>query len=277
MRYQWRFNGVDIAGATTASLNLANVQLEHVGDYTALLADDMGSVLSETARLTVLARPVLSVHPVSMRAAAGETVVFSVAARGTLPMNFSWRRNFQVITNIMLNQHTCYWAIAGVQLTNGGGYAVGITNIAGPAVGGLSSNAVLTVNEDRDGDHAPDDWELAHSLNPNDPSDASLDDDGDGQTNAQEYLAGTDPQDAASCLRITGSGLSSSNEWWLRFPAVAGRTYAVETRDDLSLGSWSRITEFPSSPTNWLAELIDVSASNSNAARVYRIVTPRLP
>lgn len=277
VRYQWLFNGAAISGATTASLTLTNVQLEHAGDYTAILADDIGSVPSESARLTVLARPALTVHPVSVTAAVGETVVFSVAAKGTLPMNFSWRRNFQVITNIMLNQHTCYWAIAGVQLTNAGGYTVGITNIAGAAAGGLSSNAVLTVQEDRDGDHAPDVWELAHGLNADDPFDASLDDDGDGQTNAQEYLAGTDPHDATSCLRITGSGLSSDNEWWLRFPAVAGRTYAVETRDDLSLGSWSRIAEFPSSPTNWMAELLGAGAVNSNAARVYRVVTPRLP
>ena len=277
VRYQWLVNGAEIAGATTTSLALTNVQLEQAGDYAALLADDMGSVLSDSARLTVLARPMLTVHPVSVTAAAGEMAVFSVAAKGTLPMNFSWRLNGRVVTNIMLNQHTCYWAVVNAQLTNAGGYRVGITNVAGVAAGGLSSNAVLTVQEDRDGDRVPDDWELAHGLNPDDPSDAALDEDGDGQTNAQEYLAGTDPRDAASCLRITGSGMSSSNVWWMRFSAIAGRTYAVEARDDLGSGNWNRIAEFPSSPTNWQAELIDAGASNSHAARVYRVVTPRLP
>jgi hypothetical protein len=39
----------------------------------------------------------------------------------------------------------------------------------------------------------PDAWEIAHGLNPNDPTDADLDPDADGLTNLQEYLVGTDP------------------------------------------------------------------------------------
>lgn len=46
---------------------------------------------------------------------------------------------------------------------------------------------------DDDNDGLPDDWEIAHGLNPLDPSDANLDPDGDGRTTIQEYRAGTDP------------------------------------------------------------------------------------
>ncbi|HET9597438.1 MAG TPA: PKD domain-containing protein, partial [Anaeromyxobacteraceae bacterium] len=49
---------------------------------------------------------------------------------------------------------------------------------------------------DSDCDGMPDDWELAHGLNPNDPSDASQDPDGDGLTNLEEYRRGTDPHRA---------------------------------------------------------------------------------
>ena len=38
-----------------------------------------------------------------------------------------------------------------------------------------------------------DDWERAHGLNPNDPSDANDDPDHDGLTNLQEFILGTDP------------------------------------------------------------------------------------
>jgi 1,4-alpha-glucan branching enzyme len=48
-------------------------------------------------------------------------------------------------------------------------------------------------NPDVDGDNLPDAWETAHSLNPNDPSDASQDPDNDGYSNLQEFQNGTDP------------------------------------------------------------------------------------
>jgi hypothetical protein len=41
---------------------------------------------------------------------------------------------------------------------------------------------------DSDHDGIPDDWEKAHGLNPNDPSDASRDSDGRGHTNLETYL-----------------------------------------------------------------------------------------
>jgi hypothetical protein len=41
---------------------------------------------------------------------------------------------------------------------------------------------------DRDHDGIPDDWEIAHGLNPHDPSDANKDLNGDGYTNLEKYL-----------------------------------------------------------------------------------------
>jgi len=47
--------------------------------------------------------------------------------------------------------------------------------------------------KDTDGDGIPDQWEIDHGLNPNDPSDAEEDSDGDGLINRDEYKYGTDP------------------------------------------------------------------------------------
>ncbi|MGQ4891684.1 MAG: hypothetical protein ACP6IP_04250 [Candidatus Njordarchaeia archaeon] len=49
---------------------------------------------------------------------------------------------------------------------------------------------------DSDGDGLPDEWEIEHNLNPNDPTDATLDNDNDGLSNLEEYLHGTDPNSA---------------------------------------------------------------------------------
>lgn len=48
---------------------------------------------------------------------------------------------------------------------------------------------------DADGDGLPDEWEKRYNLNPADASDANADSDGDGFTNMEEFLAGTDPTD----------------------------------------------------------------------------------
>jgi hypothetical protein len=49
---------------------------------------------------------------------------------------------------------------------------------------------------DTDEDGMPDAWETQYGLNPNDPSDAALDCNGNGITNLDEYKAGMDPCDA---------------------------------------------------------------------------------
>jgi hypothetical protein len=50
-----------------------------------------------------------------------------------------------------------------------------------------------TPHKDSDGDGMPDEWEVKHGLNPNDPSDAAGDLNGDGYTNIEKYLNGLDP------------------------------------------------------------------------------------
>jgi hypothetical protein len=50
--------------------------------------------------------------------------------------------------------------------------------------------------KDGDGDGMPDVWEKRHGLNPDDPSDAAGDLNGDGYTNIEDFVNGLDPQAA---------------------------------------------------------------------------------
>ena len=61
------------------------------------------------------------------------------------------------------------------------------------AVGGWPQLKSQAAPPDTDGDGMPDAWEKGHALDPRDAADGSKDQDGDGYTNVEEYLNGTDP------------------------------------------------------------------------------------
>lgn len=58
LRFQWRRNGVNIAGATNACYLLPKVQVEDGGNYSVVVSGPGGSILSQEARLSVLGLPI---------------------------------------------------------------------------------------------------------------------------------------------------------------------------------------------------------------------------
>ncbi|MFO7974236.1 MAG: pectate lyase [Candidatus Hydrogenedentota bacterium] len=61
-------------------------------------------------------------------------------------------------------------------------------------VGGWPEYAPASPPADTDQDGMPDKWEKQHGLNPQHPADNTADPDGDGYTNIEEFLNGTDPK-----------------------------------------------------------------------------------
>jgi len=131
---------------------------------------------------------------------------------------------------------------------------------------------------DTDADGLPDDWEVANQLNPQSTTGddgASGDVDHDGYTNLQEFLAGTDPRDPLSCLRIEAMP-SSSGGVTLRFTRAPDHTYTLQYVDDLSTGAWQKLADFDSTPTNSVTLINDFYAPGI-IQRFYRLVTPQTP
>jgi acetyl esterase/lipase len=57
-RYQWRLNGINVAGATAVSLALTNVDVRDAGAYSVCISNQFGAVTSSDALLTVNRPPV---------------------------------------------------------------------------------------------------------------------------------------------------------------------------------------------------------------------------
>ncbi|HEY0548480.1 MAG TPA: hypothetical protein VGF13_02695, partial [Verrucomicrobiae bacterium] len=133
------------------------------------------------------------------------------------------------------------------------------------------SKTWMVGSADIDGDGMPDDWETLHGLNVG-VNDSADDADNDGMTNLAEYLAGTDPQVAASRLWL--QSLPATGSIAFSFEAVAGKGYTVQSRTSLSTGVWLHLADFSPAPTN---RTVQVTNSLVDPARFYRVTTPIVP
>jgi hypothetical protein len=276
LRFQWRFNGAPIPGATASTLIVSNAGLANDGLYDVVVTDDVGSVLSRTARLTVLVRPGIRVPPPAhIAVVTGATFTVSATFSGNpLPFGIEWRQvSTPLRSNTVFATSDFATFTAPAALVTNQSWRLVVRNEAAPGTSGSSTTYefFVTTLADTDADGIPDVWENAFGLNSTNSVDRNLDNDGDGVGNYAEYIAGTDPTNALSYLRIDGPELAGEAVL-LHFFAVSNQTYAVEASDVVG-GPWNRIAEVVAVSTNRIVTVPDPQPRT--AQRVYRLVTPR--
>ena len=108
-----------------------------------------------------------------------------------------------------------------------------VTSLAGRVKTGGRLNLLHIVDTDRNG--LPDWWEQTYFgglLG----TKANADPDHDGASNLAEWVAGTNPTNAASCLRLLAPVITATNSILIRWPSVAGKTYRLERATNLVSG-----------------------------------------
>jgi len=137
--YQWKKDGVAIAGATAASYAIASPGVADAGTYTVVATNSAGFATSAGAALTLSGPPTITLDPVSQTVTAGANVTFTAAAAGPAPITYQWKKN-----SVDLGGATdASLTLMNVLVSDTGSYTVVATNTLGSTP---SAAALLTVN-----------------------------------------------------------------------------------------------------------------------------------
>jgi hypothetical protein len=103
--YQWRANGVAIAGATAATYSFAAALADNGKLYSVVVSNSVGTgtATSSDATLTVSATaiaPSFATAPAAVSVIEGQSALFFGEIRGTGPMTYEWLQTRQGVTTV---------------------------------------------------------------------------------------------------------------------------------------------------------------------------------
>jgi CSLREA domain-containing protein len=140
LTYQWRKNGIAIAGATASSYAIEAASASEAGTYDVVVSGACSPpATSAAATLTVNTPTTIASQPSDQMVCPGTAASFTVTASGTGPFTYQWRKHGSNINGANASTYSLPAAAAG----DAGSYDVIVTGTCGSAT---SNAATLTVN-----------------------------------------------------------------------------------------------------------------------------------
>jgi hypothetical protein len=96
--FQWSKDSAALTNATNAVLVLDNVQTNHTGQYR-VVVNNAVSAATNSASLTVVTSPVITVQPLSQSRYRGSNVTFSVTVSSLAAVTYQWQKDGAALTN----------------------------------------------------------------------------------------------------------------------------------------------------------------------------------
>jgi hypothetical protein len=138
LAYQWLFNNAAIPGATNSSYTVTNAHSVDAGNYSVLVSNPYGTVVSQVATLTVSNISII-IQPTSQEVFAGASAILGIVAGGPAPLAYQWLFNNAAISGATNSSYK----LTTAESADAGNYSVLVSN----AYGSVTSQVVtLTVS-----------------------------------------------------------------------------------------------------------------------------------
>jgi hypothetical protein len=144
LSYQWRRDGVNIAGATSATLALASIKASDFGAYSVTVSSPTATITSSPAVLyrvsDPVVAPVITREPKGITIKAGSSLILSVSASGSPAPTYQWQLNGTAVPGATAST----LVLTDILASQAGSYNVVVTNSAGSAT---SKSATVVIND----------------------------------------------------------------------------------------------------------------------------------